>query len=123
MSALSRSLSTRARVAAQLWRMAIDIELGEWGRVVEASERVRPDPLRAQIRHQFYWLARGRALAELRRDGEALACFQHAEHVAPTTFALDPLAQSAIVTLVNRARRRAVSDDLRILARRVGIEA
>lgn len=108
---------------ARLWRMAIDLEFGEWGRVVEASDQIRPDPLRAKIRHQFYWLARGRALTELRRDGEAMGCFQQAEMVAPTTFALDPIAQSTVQAMVYRARRRAVPAELRILARRLGIEA
>ncbi|MFK3980335.1 helix-turn-helix domain-containing protein [Micromonospora sp. NPDC050397] len=107
----------------KLWEMSIAAELGEYGRVTEIARRVRPDPLRAVIRHQSYWLDLGRALAHSgRNDREALTAFMRAERAAPMTFTLNPLAQDAVVAMVRRARDRSLSDDLRVLARRVGVD-
>jgi hypothetical protein len=105
-----------------LWEMSIAAEFGEYGRVIELARTVRPDALRAAHRHQSYWLDLGRALAHSgRTDAEALVAFIRAERAAPALFALNPLAHDALVAMVSRARRRSVSEDLRILARRVGI--
>lgn len=106
-----------------LWRMAVASELGEHGRVIELGRTVRPDALRHVNRHQAYWLALGRALAHSGRDREAMAAYVRAERAAPVVFALNPQVRETVVAMVNRARRRSVSDDLRILARRLGIEA
>ncbi|MEV6694992.1 helix-turn-helix domain-containing protein [Micromonospora sp. NPDC051196] len=105
-----------------LWKMSIAAEQGEMGRVIELSRTVRPQVLVATIRQMSYWLDLGRAYADTgRRDAEALGAFVRAERVAPVPFALNPLARDAVVTLAQRARRRAVSDDLRLLASRMGI--
>ncbi|MGW4156189.1 helix-turn-helix domain-containing protein [Micromonospora chersina] len=106
----------------RLWEMSIAAELGEGGRVIELSRTVRPQVLAAANRRMSYWLDLGRALAENgRSDAEALAAFVRAEQAAPAPFALNPLAQDAVVTMAQRARRRAVPDDLRMLAGRMGI--
>ncbi|MFG3558527.1 helix-turn-helix domain-containing protein [Micromonospora sp. NPDC047557] len=105
-----------------LWRMSIAAEQGESGRVIELSRTVRPQALAASIRLQSYWLDLGRALADGgRRDAEALAAFVQAERAAPIPFAINPLARDAVVTLAQRAQRRAVPDELRLLAGRIGI--
>ncbi|GIG85194.1 helix-turn-helix domain-containing protein [Plantactinospora endophytica] len=107
-----------------LWEMSIAAECGEYGRVLELSRSVRPDALRAAIRHSSYWMDLGRALAHSgRSDREALVAFMRAERAAPAPFALNPLARDAVLTMVRRARRRSVSEDLRILARRFGVDA
>ncbi|MFI2649869.1 helix-turn-helix domain-containing protein [Micromonospora fulviviridis] len=106
----------------RLWEMSIAAELGESGRVIELSRTVRPQVLAASNRRMSYWLDLGRALAEDgRSDAEALAAFVRAEQAAPAPFALNPLAQDAVVTMAQRARRRAIPDDLRMLAGRMGI--
>ncbi|MDG4774975.1 helix-turn-helix transcriptional regulator [Solwaraspora sp. WMMD792] len=105
-----------------LWEMSIAAELGEHGRVIELSRTVRPQTLVAANRHQSYWLDLGRAFsASGRRDAEALAAFIQAERAAPAPFALNPLAREAVVAIMHRTRRRAVPDDLRMLAGRLGI--
>lgn len=105
-----------------LWRMAVAAELGEHGRVVELARAVRPDPLRMANRHQAYWMTLGSALADSgRRDAAALVAFIRAERAAPTTFRMSPTGHDAVVAMVRRARRRSVSADLRVLARRTGI--
>jgi transcriptional regulator with XRE-family HTH domain len=104
-----------------LWRMAVAVEAGEYARTVELAKRVDPGPLQIVGRHQSYWLDLGRALAHSgRTDREALIAFTRAERIAPVLFAVNPLVRDSIVAMVHRARRRAVPDDLRVLARRVG---
>ncbi|MFC4105835.1 helix-turn-helix domain-containing protein [Micromonospora zhanjiangensis] len=106
----------------RLWEMSIAAELGESARVIELSRTVRPQVLAASIRQQSYWLDLGRALAESgRRDTEAVAAFVRAEQAAPAPFMLNPLAQDAVVAMVSRAKRRAIPDDLRLLAGRMGV--
>lgn len=106
-----------------LWSMNVAIELGEYGRVIEMSKTFTPAPLRMANRHQTYWMSCGRALAHSgRTDREALAAFMHAERTAPLAFSLHPMARDAVAAMVRRARHRSVSDDLRIMARRLGVE-
>lgn len=106
-----------------LWRMSVATELGDYGRVIEIARSVRPDGLRPANRHQSYWLNLGRALSHSgKQDREALVAFVNAERAAPIPFVLNPLARDAVVAMVHRARRRSVSDDLRVLARRVGVQ-
>ncbi|MDT0527865.1 helix-turn-helix transcriptional regulator [Micromonospora sp. DSM 115977] len=105
-----------------LWAMSIAAERGESGQVIELSRTVRPQVLVASIRQQSYWLDLGRAYADTgRRDAEALAAFVQAERAAPVPFVLNPLARDAVVALSQRAKRRAVPDELRSLASRMGI--
>ncbi|NLU78221.1 helix-turn-helix transcriptional regulator [Micromonospora sp. HNM0581] len=105
-----------------LWQMSIAAEQGEMGQVIELSRTVRPQVLAATNRQLSYWLDLGRALTESgRRDAEALGAFVQAERAAPIPFALNPLARDAVVSLAQRARRRAVPVDLRLLAGRMGI--
>jgi hypothetical protein len=107
-----------------LWRMAISAELGDYGRVVAISRTIEPRQLRMANRRQVYWLTLGRALTHSgRADRQALTAFVNAERIAPTGFGLDPGVRNAIMSMVNRARRRTIPDELRTLARRVGIES
>jgi transcriptional regulator with XRE-family HTH domain len=106
-----------------LWEMAVAIELGDFARVLELGRAHSPDPLRLPIRHQAYWMSMGRALAQSgKTDREALVAFMRAERVAPEPFALNPQARDSVVSMVHRARRRSVSDDLRTMARRLGVD-
>jgi DNA-binding XRE family transcriptional regulator len=106
-----------------LWRMSVETELGEYGRAIELARIVEPRKLKVANRHRSYWLCLGRALAHSgRTDRAALLAFMQAERAAPVPFSLNPMARDAVVSMVHRARRRSVSEDLRILARRLGIE-
>jgi transcriptional regulator with XRE-family HTH domain len=108
-----------------LWRMAVAVELGDHGHAIQLARTVEPAPLKMANRHQAYWMTLGSALAHSGRrdrDQEALVAFVRAERVAPSMFAMSPLAHDAVVAMVRRARRRSVAGDLRVLARRIGIE-
>jgi hypothetical protein len=73
-------------------------------------------------RHQAYWLHRGRALAHSgKTDREALAAFINAERAGPVPFSLNPMARDTVIAMVHRAQRRSVSQDLRLIARRLGV--
>ena len=103
--------------------MAVAAESGEYGRVIEMSRTTDPGPLRVVDRHQSYWLDLGRAYAHSgKSDSQALAAFTRAERIAPVQFSVNPLARDALVAMVYRAQHRASPDDLRTLARRVGID-
>jgi len=107
-----------------LWKMAVATESGDYGRVIDMAGHVDPGPLRIVDRHQSYWIDLGRAYAHSgKTDREALTAFVRAERIAPVPFSANPLARDAVVAMVHRARRRAVPDQLRILARRLGVEA
>jgi transcriptional regulator with XRE-family HTH domain len=106
-----------------LWHMSVDVELGEFGRVLAVAKKITPDPLVVANRHQSYWMSYGRALAHSgKTDREALIAFMRAERVAPTPFAMNPMIRDSVVAMVYRAHRRSVSDDLRIIARRLGVD-
>jgi hypothetical protein len=65
----------------------------------------------------------GRALAHSgKADREALVAFINAERAAPVAFSLNSMARDVVVSMVYRAQRRSVSNELRTLARRLGIE-
>ncbi len=97
--------------------------LGEYGEALELARRVTPGPLQVANRHQSYWLSVGRALAHSgKTDQQALVAFVRAERAAPFPFALNPTAKDAVVAMVQRACRKSVSEDLRVLARRVGVD-
>jgi hypothetical protein len=106
-----------------LWQMSVDVELGDFGKVIESAQSFTPAPLRVANRHQAYWMAYGRALTHSgQTDRQALIAFMHAERSAPLAFSLNPMARDAVVSMVHRARRRSVSDDLRVIARRLGVD-
>jgi transcriptional regulator with XRE-family HTH domain len=118
------NLSTFGPTNVGLWRMSIDAEFGDHGRVIELARRVEPRRLAVASRHEAYWLTLGRALTHSgRTDRQALVAFINAERAAPTPFSLNPVARNAVMSMVNRTRQRSIPDELRILARRVGIEA
>jgi transcriptional regulator with XRE-family HTH domain len=105
-----------------LWRMAVAAELGEHGRVLELGRTLQPRRLRVADRRYAYWTTYGAALAHARQDRQALVAFIHAERAAPTLFTLSPSTRATIASILYRARSRSVSDDLRTLARRAGLD-
>jgi len=106
-----------------LWQMSVDIELGDYGRVIDLARATSPDPLRVANRHQAYWMSLGRALSHSgKNDREALVAFIRAERSAPVAFSLHTMARESIGAMVHRAQYRSVAGDLRVLARRVGVD-
>lgn len=107
-----------------IWQMNVAIEMGEYGEALALAREITPGPLQVANRHQSYWLSMGRALAHSgQTDREALVALMRAERAAPFPFSLNPTVQDAVVAMVHRARRKSISEDLRVMARRVGIDA
>jgi transcriptional regulator with XRE-family HTH domain len=107
----------------RLWQMNIAVEMADYGKVIEAAQDFRPTALKAADRQQSYWLAYARALAHSgRNDQAALVAYTNAERAAPVPFAVNSQARDGVRAMVYRAKRRAVSRELRTLAHRLGIE-
>jgi hypothetical protein len=106
-----------------LWQMTVAGELAEHGRVIEIGRDLNPNRLKIADRHYSYWLNMGRSLAHSgKADREALVAFINAERSAPVAFSRNQAARDSVVSMVLRARRRSVSRELQVLARRLGIE-
>jgi hypothetical protein len=74
-------------------------------------------------RHFAYWLDRGRALAHSgKTDREAQVAFIGAERAAPLLLSINAMARGAVVAMLYRAQRRSLSDDLVMLAGRLGVD-
>jgi transcriptional regulator with XRE-family HTH domain len=105
-----------------LWKMSLLSELGEYGRVLELAEGVPVEGIPIANRRQSYHLDRGRALAHTgKRDKEALIALAQAERAAPAPFRLNPMIRDVVSTMITRAHRRAVGEDLVAMAVRLGI--
>jgi transcriptional regulator with XRE-family HTH domain len=105
-----------------LWKMSLFAELGEHGRVLELAEGVPVESIPIANRKQSYYLDRGRALAHSgKRDKEALISLALAERAAPAPFRLNPVLRDVVSTMITRAKRRAVAEDLSAMAHRLGI--
>jgi len=105
-----------------LWKMSLFSEMGEYGRVLEMAEGVPVDSIPVANRRQSYHLDRGRALAHSgKRDKEALIALAQAERAAPAPFRLNPVIRDVVSTMITRAKRRAVAEDLTAMAHRLGI--
>ncbi len=107
-----------------LWAMASALEAGEYRRVVEIAHTIHPVDLPHANRQSSYWLDLGRALSHIPgRDRDAISAFATAESLAPQYMRALPAARNAVAALIGRARQRALADDLRRLADRMGLGA
>jgi len=105
-----------------LWKMSLFAEMGEHGRVLELADGVPVDNIPIANRRQSYHLDRGRALAHSgKHDKEALIALAQAERAAPAPFRLNPVIRDVVSTMITRAKRRAVAEDLSAMASRLGI--
>lgn len=104
----------------EIWRLAVQLELGETGVAVERAAPVHPERIPLAIRQAPFYLDLGQALASQRRDDEAIAAFLRAEAVAPQFVRLQPRARDTVAAVVRRTRRNAVSRPMRRAAAAVG---
>jgi hypothetical protein len=108
----------------RLWRMAIANEVGEPERVLELAGRFTPAGDAPADRRCAYWLESGRALARTGRDDRAaLIMLGRAEHEAPQIYRLTPYAGETVTAILRRQRTRSQRDELRSLARKMGLAA
>jgi hypothetical protein len=106
----------------RLWKMSIFSELGEYGRALELARDVRVDGIPVANRRQSYHLSLGRALAHGgRSDKRAMIELAQAERAAPAPFRLNPITRDIVSSMITRAKRKAVAEDLAAMAHRLGI--
>jgi transcriptional regulator with XRE-family HTH domain len=106
----------------RLWKMSLCTELGDYGKAIELADGIPVESLSVANRRQSYYVSLGRSLAYSgRRDKEALIALARAERAAPASFRLNPITRDVVSTMVTRARRKAVAEDLLAMARRLGI--
>jgi transcriptional regulator with XRE-family HTH domain len=106
----------------RLWKMSIYSELGDYGKAMELAKGLRVDEIPVANRRQSYHMTLGRALAHNgKADKLALVELALAERAAPASFRLNPLTRDIVSAMINRAKRKAVAEDLAAMAHRLGI--
>jgi len=106
----------------RLWKMSIYSELGDYGKAMEIARGLRVDDIPVANRRQSYHMTLGRALAHNgKADKLALVELALAERAAPASFRLNPLTRDIVAAMINRAKRKAVAEDLVAMAHRLGI--
>ena len=95
------------------WTVAIELEIGEPRRALEAAEMVAPGRIPLANRQAPFYADMATALAEVGRDDEAIAMFLRSEAVGPQWFRLRPTVRDTISGILRRTRRNAVSKQMR----------
>ncbi len=103
------------------WRASIAIETGSPGRAVALADKVNPHHIAAPSRAAAFHIDRGNALAQVRRDWDALVAFLTAERLAPQRVRLNSTVRDSVGVMVRRARRSAGGTGLRAMASRFGL--
>ena len=105
-----------------LWKMSIYAELGEYGKALELAKDLHVDAIPVTNRQQSYHMTLGRAMAHTgTHDKAALVELAKAERAAPAAFRLNPITRDIVSSMITRAKRKAVAEDLAAMAHRLGI--
>jgi hypothetical protein len=107
----------------RLWRIAMEVDGGDPGRAVEVARSVDVSAIRRAERQAMFYADTGRALARLRRDGEAVRMLVTADRLAPQRIRTAPLVAEAARALLDRAKRDSTGTELRGLCERLGVSA
>lgn len=107
-----------------VWRVALALELGEPGRVVELARDVEVAAIPSAGRQAMFYGDVGRGLATIRgREAQAVEALRRAEALAPQRIRNSPFVRETVSNLMRRARRDAGGRELRGLAYRMGLAA
>ncbi|MFC6015498.1 XRE family transcriptional regulator [Plantactinospora solaniradicis] len=106
----------------EIWRLAVQLELGEPGLAIERAASVVPERIPLAVRQAPFYLDLGQALVSQRRDEEAIAAFLRAEAIAPQFIRLRPTVRNAIAVVIRRTRKNALSKPMRRAAAIVGLD-
>lgn len=105
-----------------VWRVALALELGEPGRVVELARDVDVDAIPSAGRQATFYGDVGRGLATIRgRETQAVEALHRAELLAPERTRHNPYVRETVTDLLRRARRDAGGRELRGMAYRIGL--
>jgi transcriptional regulator with XRE-family HTH domain len=107
-----------------VWRVALALELGEPGRVVELARDVDVAAIPSAGRQAAFYSDVGRGLATIRgREAQAVEALHRAEVLAPQRIRTSPFVRETVSELMRRARRDAGGRELRGMAYRMGLAA
>ena len=111
------------RTNVQFWEVALTLELGDPGKVVELSNNIAPERVESWSRRGAYFADLGRALAMSKSTREqAIVALLRAEELAPVRTRTHTLVRETVVDLMRRVRRDDVAGrELRGMAYRMGI--
>ncbi|MCA1674146.1 MAG: hypothetical protein LC799_18780 [Actinobacteria bacterium] len=105
-----------------IWRVALALELGEPGRVIELTRDVDVSAIPSAGRQATFYGDVGRGLASIRgRERQAVEALRRAETLAPQRTRTNPFIRETVTELMRRARRDSVGRELRGMAYRMGI--
>ncbi|GAA3464401.1 helix-turn-helix domain-containing protein [Saccharothrix longispora] len=105
-----------------VWRMSIALEAGDYAEAARIATIVDPNALPSPTRKSAYWREYGRALARLpRRQDDAVMALRRAERISPARIHRHPFMRSVLAELLTKAKRDAVSRELRGMAYRAGL--
>ncbi len=103
-------------------RMWLALHAKEPDQAVSIAGKVHPERHPFRLGQGQYWLHYGCALAQLRgRHDEAVRALRTAEHIQPTKVLRDVMVRDTLAVLLRRARKDAVGQELRGMARRAGL--
>ncbi|AGZ38361.1 putative DNA-binding protein [Actinoplanes friuliensis DSM 7358] len=107
-----------------IWRMSIEVDDGDPGRVVEIAQRTDPATIPAGVRQVFYYADTARALARIGgRDREAIRFLLTAERIAPQHVHTSAELAETTRALLDRSRRQAGGSELRGLSERMQVSS
>ena len=105
-----------------VWRVALALELGEPGRVVELAREVDVAAIPSAGRQATFYGDVARGLAAIRgRDTQAVEALVRAEALAPERTRTNPFVRETVVDLLRRTRSATVGRELLGMAYRMGI--
>lgn len=105
-----------------VWRMAVQLETGDYARAAAVAERIDPTRIPSPQRRAAYWADYGRALTRIRgRRDDAVWALRRAELISPARVHRHPFTRQVLAELVARSRRDAVGRELRGMAYRAGL--
>jgi transcriptional regulator with XRE-family HTH domain len=105
-----------------VWRMSVALEAGEHAEAAKIAETVNPEALPSPTRVSAYYREYGRALARLpKRRDDAVMMLRHAERISPARIHRHPFMRSVLAELYSKAKRDAVSRELRGMCYRAGL--
>ena len=104
----------------QLHELAVAIEVGDAGEALDIASEVDPSGLSPERQARF-WLDVGRAHAQRRHIGDAVAAIMRAEELAPEQIDGHRVTRETVALLIQLAGKR-LPDGLAELAHRTAID-
>ena len=104
-----------------LWELNMAAYHGDSELVISLAHKIDPRQVPHIQRRVAYHVDAGRALADMRRDGEALRMLKSAERLAPTHVSADPIVVATAQSIADRHKNSALNTETTAFYRRLGV--